>query len=52
MIACTNCTVTVAWLQTLIGALCENEPLNEALVDHVFSGAVSSEEGFVMVCAK
>lgn len=28
----TNCTVTVASLQTLIGALCENAPPNEALV--------------------
>lgn len=32
MIASRNCTVTVAKLQTLIGALCENEPPNEAVV--------------------
>lgn len=32
MIACANCTVAVARLETLIGALYENEPPNEPLV--------------------
>lgn len=52
MLARTNCTVTVARLQTLIGALCENEPPNEALVWPYAPGAIPSEGSFVTVCAE